>query len=96
MDADEKKLSDYIDRLNAEQKPEAHGNPEQSDELNKLFAVVRTVRSLKEPALPGADFPEKLASSVAGQLSRKPRVKSRWLWAAGTAAAAVFIMTGKP
>lgn len=53
MENDEKKLSDYIDRLNEEKKPEVHGNSTESPQMEELMKTVRKVRSLKEPALPG-------------------------------------------
>ena len=39
--------------------------------------TVRKVRSLKEPTLPGMDYPGKLAENVAKQLSAKPAVKNK-------------------
>lgn len=70
MDRDERKLSEFIDDLNAEKKPEGHGsiaqeNTEDTPELEKLFAAARLVRSLKEPAMPDNDYPERLARNVA-------------------------------
>lgn len=64
MDKNEQKLSDYIDHLNLEQKPQEHEYPPDSSELEELFQTVRQVRSLKEPAMPGTDFQKKLARSL--------------------------------
>ena len=65
MDENEKRLSDYIDALNAEQEPEEHYGPADSPELEKTLAAARLVRTLKEPALPSPDFPKRLSQEVA-------------------------------
>ncbi|GAE89451.1 LolA family protein [Acetivibrio straminisolvens] len=89
MDNNEKKISEYIDKLNAEKMPKEHECPEDSPELMELMDTVRKVRSLKEPALPEVDYPKKLARAVGGQLWQKAVTKKRrWAWMAGTAAIA--------
>ncbi|NLP12891.1 MAG: hypothetical protein GX383_00050 [Clostridium sp.] len=92
MANDEKRLSDYINRLNEEKKPKAHENSTESSEMEELMKTVRKVRSLKEPTLPGMDYPGKLAENVAKQLSAKPAVKNKkWTWIAATAAVAAVV-----
>jgi len=95
MENDEKKLSDYIDRLNEEKKPEVHGNSTESPQMEELMKTVRKVRSLKEPALPGADYPVKLAENVAKQLAKKLTVKKKkhtWIAAAAAVAAVIALV----
>jgi len=93
----EKKLSEYIDMLNSEKKPREHVNPSDSAELEKLFGTVRLVRSLKEPALPPADYPKKMAHNVASLLQKKAAkgTKSknpRFKWFTGIAAMAAIAL----
>lgn len=91
MDMKEKKLSDYIDSLNAEQKPEQSGHTDDSPELAELLETVKTVRSLREPSMPAEDYPKKLAGAVHKQLVKSRHAKKRKrMWLAGAAAAAVF------
>jgi outer membrane lipoprotein-sorting protein len=94
MENIKKRLSDYIDRLNEEKKPQAHGNHTETSEMEELMNTVRKIRSLKEPTLPEADYPEKLAESVAKQLSAKSTVKKikRTLITATAAVAAVVVL----
>ncbi len=56
-----RKLSEYIDKLNAEQRPDQHGAPEKFAGTRRLYHAARLVKSLKDPALPGSDYPERLA-----------------------------------
>jgi len=98
MNNNEEKLSQYIDTLNSEKKPKEHESPPNSPELEKLFGTVRLVRSLKEPALPPADYPKKLAHSVSAQLRKKTssgarykNLKQKWFTGA-TAIAAIAII----
>ncbi|HHV28921.1 LolA family protein [Acetivibrio mesophilus] len=87
MDNNEKKLSEYIDKLNAEKMPKEHDEPTDSPELDELMDTVRKVRSLREPDLPEVDYPKKLARVVGRQLWQKPSNRKRkWAWLAGTAA----------
>lgn len=89
MDKNEKKLSEYIDKLNAEKMPDEHECLPDSPELEELMDTVRKIRSLKEPALPDADYPKKLARVVSAQLSQKSAAgKRKWTWLAGAAAVA--------
>jgi len=93
----EKKLSEYIDILNSEKKPREHDNSSDSAELEKLFGTVRLVRSLKEPALPPADYPKKMARNVASMLQKKAAkgTKSKnpsFKWSTGIAAMAAIAL----
>jgi len=82
----EQKISDYIDKLNAEQKPSEHENPPDSAEFMKLSGTVRLVRTMKNPELPNADFPGRLASNVIMHASRREPKKAKKLWIAAIAA----------
>lgn len=65
---DVRKLSVFIDRLNREQTPPDATTPEQA----RLFAAARRVKRLREPALPGEDFPERVVQSIfRGKRKRK-------------------------
>lgn len=93
MANNEKKLSCYIDQLNAGKKPKEHESGMDSQELEELAEAVRLVRSLKEPELPDTDYPKKLAAAVASQRQRKAPVKrARRKWLAGTAAIAAILV----
>lgn len=94
MDYNERKLSDYIDSLNAEQKPEVHENPTDSSELEELFQIVRKIRSLKEPTMPRADYQKNLSQSLSSKSSSKTAIKSKnrgWLTAAVSIAAVLVL-----
>jgi len=93
MKHNEQKLSEYIDRLNAEQKPLEDEYSTDSEELKELFQTVKKVRSLREPAMPDADFKKKLAHAIKKQAD-KPRAKQRkWAWISSIAAlAAIFAL----
>ncbi|MEW6697351.1 MAG: LolA family protein [Bacillota bacterium] len=64
----ESRLSDYVDALNAEQEPEKHQGTADTQELGKLLATARLVRTLREPALPDSGYPQRLAKAVATQI----------------------------
>ncbi len=68
MNNPEERLSAYIDALNEERNPEKHLGSDDNPELGKLQSAARLVRSLKEPALPGPRYPERLAKAVAGAI----------------------------
>jgi len=94
MNNNQKRLSDYIDSLNAEKKPKAHEKPNNSSELNDLFHTVRLVRSLKEPTMPESDYPKNLAKSVHSELAKNRPSKNRqrmWLASAASIAALLII-----
>ncbi len=71
MDKTEKRLSDYIDALNAEQEPEKQQGPADTPELEKLLATVRLIRTLKEPELSDSGYPQRLAQGVADEIQKK-------------------------
>ncbi|WHT48783.1 hypothetical protein QNH10_03285 [Sporosarcina thermotolerans] len=71
MKDEEQRLSEFIDRLNEEKKPDdVHGD---SGELKELYSTVKLVRALKEPEMPASDFWEKLANSLGTSTKRKSR-----------------------
>ncbi|MFU0825615.1 LolA family protein [Clostridium sp.] len=93
----EQKLSDYIDCLNEERKPEEHGSQIETPEIEELFDTVRMVRSLKEPAFPEDGFTKKLAESVNEELLKEKHLKKpkkRWFYGIASAAAAVALIIG--
>ena len=93
MDGNEKKLSEYIDRLNAERQPEQHGAPEDSPELERLYSTVRLVRSLREPALPKGDYPKELAAAVRSRQTGKGYQKGKKrVWLGGLAGMAAVLV----
>jgi outer membrane lipoprotein-sorting protein len=92
MSKDERVLSEYIDRLNAEKRPVEHGNKESLPELEKLFDTVRLVRSLKEPAMPEGGYSKRLARDVAEGLKVRRAKKPQKTWLMGSVAAAVILL----
>lgn len=93
MSNNEKNLSEYIDSLNAEKKPKEHQQGTASPELEKLMSTVRQVKSLKEPAMPDAGYPKKIAKAVSGSTLEKPAAeKSRRQWFIGFASVAAVIL----
>ncbi|HZX46715.1 MAG TPA: sigma-E factor regulatory protein RseB domain-containing protein, partial [Clostridia bacterium] len=92
MNENERKLSEYIDKLNAERQPEQHGAAEDSPELERLYRTVRLVRSLREPALPKGDYPRKLAAAVRSrQTGRGPAKTVKRAWLSGMAGMAAVL-----
>ena len=67
MNSDEIKLSEYIDSLNKEKKPQEHGNELEAKEMEELFDTVRLVRSLKEPDIPRENYYEELVRNLKSQ-----------------------------
>ncbi len=89
----ERKISDYIDKLNAEQKPEEHERPTHSPELDKLMDTIKLVRTLKEPALPEAGYPKRLAQAIGEQLSSRRAGKNKArLWLTSIAGIAAILV----
>ena len=89
----EKKISDYIDDLNAGKKPDSHESADESPEFEELAGIVRIVRCLKEPEMPGADYPKKLVAAVTpGQTHTTVSKKKKKAWFAWTAAAAAVLV----
>ncbi|MFC5601752.1 outer membrane lipoprotein-sorting protein [Sporosarcina koreensis] len=95
MRNDEKRLSEFIDRLNAERKPDALS--EENGELEELYSTAKLVRSLKEPEMPDSDFEERLIGSVSEHWRKKaPRKRTKrhlMFGLAGIAAAVIFLFT---
>jgi len=71
----EEKVSDYIDALNNEQKSEIIGTTD-DQELEKLMATVRLVRTLREPTLPEEGYPHRLAQAVSDKLKKEKQSSS--------------------
>ncbi|AOT70672.1 LolA family protein [Geosporobacter ferrireducens] len=95
MSNDEKRLSDYIDRLNEEKKPEEHDSEIEALEMKQLFETVRMVKSLKEPSLPESDYPKTLAVDLNKRLAVKKspeRSKRSWFFGAASVAAALAVL----
>ncbi|MED3717976.1 sigma-E factor regulatory protein RseB domain-containing protein [Geobacillus thermodenitrificans] len=94
MHDNERRLSDYIDQLNAEKKPKEHEHSAADPELQELFHTVRLVRSLREPAMPERNFPAKLVRTVTDQLvPTKPKKKKRAWMASIVGIAAVLALS---
>ncbi len=88
MNDNEKKLSDFIDSLNNEKKPNIEID---SEELNNLTNVVRQVKSLKEPVMPDKDFPHRIAKSI--NVKKKTPIKKRKrTWLGGVASVAAVLV----
>ena len=91
----EQKLSDFIDRLNADLKPEEDEYTAKSAELRELYRTVRHVRRLREPLMPEDDFLTRLTDSVSSQVSLKKKIAKRktlgWVMAIASVAAALLI-----
>ncbi|WML38259.1 sigma-E factor regulatory protein RseB domain-containing protein [Neobacillus sp. OS1-2] len=92
MEQSERKLSNFIDRLNEEQKPDEDERSTDSEELKELFQTVRMVRSLKEPAMPTPGFQMKLTKAVEEKVSqKKPGKHKKWAWFTGIASIAALM-----
>ncbi|WP_040206008.1 LolA family protein [Neobacillus jeddahensis] len=92
MDHKEKQLSDFIDRLNAEQRPAEDDYESDSPDMDELFQMVRRVKRLKEPVMPEADFQKRLTKAVELQLiQKKPTKKRKWLWLTSIASVAAIL-----
>ncbi|WP_203248314.1 LolA family protein [Sporosarcina beigongshangi] len=74
MSKHEQQLSEYIDRLNTEQKPIDHDTISESVEIEELYSTVQRIRSLKEPAEPNSDYEKMLVQQVENELSRQKRL----------------------
>lgn len=95
MYKNQKRLSDYIDSLNADKKPKAHGKSYNSSELDELFHTVRRVRSLKKATMPDPGYPKRLAKSVHNSLTASNASRKRnklWLTSAASIAAILIIV----
>ena len=97
MDSNERRISDYIDRLNEEKKPDEHENPPDSPELNELFQTVRQIKSLKDPAMPEEGFPKQLGNAAKANARDDNHLSKTRKWTllsgiAGMAAILVLIL----
>lgn len=88
----EEQLSRYIDYLNQERRPprpveEGHQDWE---DWQELLTAARLAKSLRDPAMPEADFPRQMAGRLARLLgTRNQNARSRpraWWWLGGAAA----------
>ncbi|WP_339252776.1 sigma-E factor regulatory protein RseB domain-containing protein [Sporosarcina sp. FSL W8-0480] len=89
MKDDEKKLSEFIDRLNEEKKPDDVHT--ENKELEELYSTVRLLRGLKEPEMPPSDFGEKLVKSLSGSKKRKSKRRNVFTGLVGLAAACLLV-----
>jgi outer membrane lipoprotein-sorting protein len=94
MDSNEKKISDYIDRLNKGQKPEIDLTAE-DPELIELIQTVNLVHSLKKQNLPSADFEQRLVKTVKENTSPPQKSKRKtWAWITSIASiVAIFFLS---
>jgi outer membrane lipoprotein-sorting protein len=91
----ENKLSDYIDRLNKERKPDEHGSDSEYIEMEELYETVRLVRSLKEPTMPSHNYGENLAEILSVEKKKEKPLsifKGKWFLGMVSSAAAVAII----
>lgn len=86
MNEMETRISNYIDKLNAEREPKDYPRDANFPELEKLMATVRLVRTLREPALPAPGYPQKLAKNISNRIAKNNmkktianRVRSKWV-----------------
>lgn len=89
MNDNEKKLSDFIDSLNDEKRPNTKTD---SEELDSLYDVVRQVKSLKEPIMPDKDFSHRISQSL--KVEKKSSSKNRkrlWIGSLASIAAVLVI-----
>jgi len=66
----EERISEYIDSLINEKKPETSEAFEDRD-FGKLMDTVRLVRTLREPELPDEGYPERLAQAVSEKIKQR-------------------------
>jgi len=89
MNNNEKKLSDFIDNLNNEKRPDMETD---SEELGNLYTVVRQIKSLKEPVMPDKDFSYRITQSLQSKKKTSTRNRKR-TWIGGIASiAAMFFL----
>lgn len=94
MNDKHKKLSNYIDDLNAEQKPIAHENLTDDKELSELYHTVRKIRTLKEPTMPRTDFQKTLVNNIKHNKHRNKalyRKKRVWVTSVVSITALLFL-----
>lgn len=90
---DERKLSQYIDNLNAGKTPREHitrlQEEEKEDEI--LFETVRKVRTLREIEYPDDSFQQRLVNSVTGREKSKRNPFRKYALLCTSAAAAILL-----
>lgn len=91
---DERKLSKYIDNLNAGRIPREHKNGLQKKEDQDLLETVRKVRSLREIEYPDDMFQQRLMSSLTGgeTLKKKKNRIGKYAFMYTTVAAAAILL----
>ena len=91
---DERKLSQYIDDLNAGKRPKEHINGLQEEEMEDqaLFAAVRKVRLLREVEYPEDLFQQRLVNSLAGTEKPVRNRRKRYAFISAASAAAILLL----
>jgi outer membrane lipoprotein-sorting protein len=74
MNQNDKRLTKYIDQLNADIMPMEHRMDVGSEEMDQLMSTVRKVRSLKEPNMPEVDFEKKLLTALKSEYKDEPKI----------------------
>ncbi|MDF2841460.1 MAG: hypothetical protein K0Q99_2232 [Clostridia bacterium] len=92
MSNKEKELSEYIDSLNAEKKPKAHGNMAESPEMEELMNTVRMIKSLKESNAPGTKYNKNISMEIGEKMKNKNNKRSKGHWYLGIASVAAAVM----
>lgn len=92
MSDNEKDISEYIDSLNEEKKPKAHGNAAESPELEELMHTVRMIKSLKGTDIPGSNYTKNIAKEIADKVKNKNNKRSERNWYMGIVSVAVAVM----
>lgn len=95
---DQRKISKYIDRLNAEKKPGEHGEGSKREEFEALAETVRKLRSLREPVMPKGEYVEQLKASLHGgealkQAKRRKMDMKKVVYTLAAAAATSLFIT---
>ena len=88
MNDNEKKLSDFIDSLNNEKRPDYETD---SEELRELYDTVKQVKSLKEVDMPDEDFSNRLIKSLNVE-KKEPVKKRKRLWIGSMASIAAVLV----
>ncbi len=89
---DERKLSQYIDHLNAGKKPGEH-NKKLQEEDEILLAAVRKARLLREVEYPDDSFKQHLVNSLTERKSQGNRIRKFALICTSAAAAVLLFVT---
>jgi outer membrane lipoprotein-sorting protein len=92
MSNKEKELSEYIDSLNEEKKPKAHGNMDEPSEIEELMDTVRMIKSLKDTHIPGSKYNKNISKEVAKKIKSKNSERPKGHWYIGMASVAAAVM----